>query len=645
MNKSNSASFQALGTGGVFEQSEQGFTPRIAQQEMAEAVENTLDHGGTLVAESGTGTGKTFAYLVPIIISGRRTIISTGTRHLQGQIFERDLPKVSRILEHPVNAVLLKGRANYLCHYYLDRSMRQSDLIGESETKSFQLIAQWALKTESGDISEVAEIGEQSPLWKRVTSTTDNCLGGKCHDFKRCFVVKARQQAKKADIVVVNHHLFFSDLTLKDEGFGELLSQYDTVIFDEAHGIAEIASVFFGVSVSTGQIVNLCRDVEATEKEEKSGVKFGNIIAAFKKALQDLLRVSKPFIDQSVDLATLQSTKFDNAFLTLQGILQDLEKALGAAAVAGEGLQDCHERCLSIQDHLDTWRYGGERNLIRWARVTARSLWFHGTPLKIGDQFGKMMSKHARAQVFTSATLAVGNDFSALCNRLGLHSAETRRWDSPYNFQQNTLLYLPPDMPDPRDPGYDDALLRVIDATLRISCGRAFCLFTSYMMMHSVHKKLCAGQAKWNGCPVLLQGMAPKNQLLDRFNSVGNSILFGTSSFWEGVDVKGANLSCVIIDKLPFSSPSDPVLKNRLQACEDEGNNPFLDIQIPEAVIELKQGAGRLIRAETDRGVLVLCDPRIYSKKYGRLFLKSLPNMPITRKISDVTQFFSEDER
>ncbi len=619
---------------------------------MAAAVEDAVTHGGTLVVESGTGTGKTYAYLVPIILSGKRTIISTGTKHLQDQIFNRDLPQVGKIIGRPVNAVLLKGRANYLCHYRLNLHTQQSDLIGETETTAeshaFQIIQKWAARTRSGDISEVVDINEASPVWRQVTSTADNCLGGQCPDFKRCCVMNARQQAMKSDIVVVNHHLFFSNFALQSEGGSELLPQHDAVIFDEAHSIAEIAADFFGFLISTGQIIDLENDIQSAEQDEKSGVVFSKATSALAKAMKQLQSASKSFVDQSVDFERLQNDAFAQACLALTQALEILEKALAAAAPAGDALKRCHARCLLIQSQLDAWLNGRDSNLIRWAQVGMRSFRFHATPLSISDRFAKMMKKNRAAWVFTSATLAVGDDFSAFCERLGLHNAETRRWESPYNFAQNSLLYLPPDMPEPREVGYDDALSEVIAQVLHASRGRAFCLFTSYEMMNRVYKRL-RDNPDWS---ILLQGQAPKNELLKRFSDVASSathsakplVLFGTASFWEGVDVVGERLSCVIIDKLPFASPSDPVLKNRLNACEQDGGNPFMSIQIPAAVIALKQGVGRLIRSETDRGVLVLCDPRLVSKRYGNLFLKSLPTMPRSKTFAHVRAFFAHDE-
>ena len=662
---------EALAHGGVFHRAMPHFTPRAAQQEMAAAVEETLagggpesgQEGGVLVVESGTGTGKTFAYLAPALLSGRRAIISTATRHLQDQIFQRDLPQVARALGVALGAVLLKGRANYLCRHRLKLEQRQLELpegpkapeqpadaepaaepASKTETEtaaaaeSFTVIEQWAAATKSGDIAEVAALGEESPLWKRVTSTADNCLGGACPEFKNCFVVKARHRALQADIVVVNHHLFFSDLTLKAEGFGELLPQHDAVIFDEAHHIAETASRFFGFSVSGGRVAELARDAAAAERDEKSGVDLTPAVAATELALQRMRAATQTHAGQSVDFDALQSAAFDSACAALTEALAAFELALEAAAPAGEGLRRCHERCREIQAHLDAWLHAHDSAHVRWAEIAERGFRLHSTPLDIGAGFAAMRAAHPAAWIFTSGTLAVGDDFSAFCERLGLHDAHTRRWESPYNFRANALLYLPPDMPDPRTDEFAEALTSVIAQVAAAGRGRAFCLFTSYEMMHRAHRRLAArDDCDW---PLLLQGDAPKTELLARFRRSGRALLFGAASFWEGVDVVGEELSCVVIDKLPFASPADPVLKSRIQACAEAGGNPFVDIQIPQAVLALKQGAGRLIRAESDRGVLVLCDPRIVSQRYGRWFRDNLPDMPVTRSIGDVAGFF-----
>jgi len=631
-------STDALAPGGVFEKNLPGFIPRRAQLEMARAVEDALAHGGALVAESGTGTGKTFAYLAPVLLGGRRTIISTATRHLQEQIFHRDLPQVANALGVAADAALLKGRANYACHHRLGLALRQSDLVGEGESESFAELAEWAAASEHGDIAEFTGLGEDALLWKRVTSTADNCLGGQCPDFKRCFVMKARKRAMQAGVVVVNHHLFFSDLTLKSDGFGELLPQHDAVVFDEAHHVAAVASDFFGFSVSTAQIADLLEDAHAAERDEKSGVSFAGAADALEESLAKISRAARPLAGQSLEFDEIMNPKFARIAQDLWDALTQLERALGAAAPAGDGLKRCHQRCLSLQERLDIWRERRDSELICWASASARHVRFQATPLKVNARFAAMMAAHPAAWIFTSATLALGDDFSAFCAELGLHAADTRRWDSPYDYRRHALLYLPPGMPDPRTGEYEHALKQVLLDVIGASRGRAFCLFTSIAMMRRMHGRLRA-QTDWN---IFLQGDAPKSELLGNFRRAANAVLFGTSSFWEGVDVQGERLSCVIIDKLPFASPSEPVLKSRLEACEQEGGNPFMTMQVPAAVIALKQGAGRLIRSESDRGVLVLCDPRISGKGYGKIFLQSLPGMTVTRRMGDVAAFFND---
>lgn len=633
------AAAEILGSEGPFHQQLKGFTPRVSQQQMAEEVADTLTHGGTLVAESGTGTGKTFAYLVPIILGAERSIISTGTRHLQDQIFHRDLPTVANILDRNVNAVMLKGRSNYLCRYRLRQSSAQSELIGKASELSFNIIDRWASSTSTGDIAEVSEISDQAPVWKEVTSTVDNCLGGKCPDFKKCFVTKARQSAMEADVVVVNHHLFFSDLTLKDDGFGELLPHYDAVVFDEAHTLCDIASSFFGFSVSGFQIQDLCADIVRTEKDEGSGVDFAAVIPPLQKAVE-LLQVELAKLGEgSIEIAEVENPAFRRDFENLQIGMDRLLQQLEIASIAGEGLGKCYQRALLLAERLDVWIQGHDRNLVRWISVGQRSFRLQANPLSIRQRFIEIMAR-AKSWIFTSATLAVGDDFSAFSSQLGLEQGQHSHWQSPYDFERNALLYLPTDMPDPREKLYPERVAEVVLEVTEISRGRAFCLFTSHAMMNKVGS-IIRNNFQW---PLMVQGEAPRSELMDRFQRTANSVLLGTSSFWEGVDIKGDALSCVIIDKLPFAPPGDPVLKSRLQACEEEGGNPFMEIQIPSAAISLKQGAGRLIRSETDRGVLVLCDPRVITKRYGNVFLQSLPSMPITRQVHDVQTFFASNQ-
>ncbi len=624
-----------LAEGGPFQRDVPGFVPRASQQEMAGAVEEVLRDGGTLVAESGTGTGKTFAYLVPVLQQGKRTIVSTGTRHLQDQIFHRDLPRVAAVLGQQVNAVLLKGRSNYLCRYRLRQQNAQESFAG-SAVAGLDIINRWAASTREGDIAEVENLPEQSPVWRQVTSTSDNCLGGQCPDHANCFVTRARQRAFKADVVVVNHHLFFSDHALKDAGFGELLPTCDAVVFDEAHGLGEVASGFFGFALSSYQLEELGRDVLVAERDAGSAVDFARVVPSLSLATGRLATLLEGSRDPVLDSGILDDAGFRAQIEALTAALEGLRRALDIAAPVHEALAKCLERAELFQARLDDWCEGRDHDLVRWLAHGKNWFRLQATPLRIDRQFSGMM-QHAASWVFTSATLAVGEDFRAFLDQLGI-DGQQRRWESPYDFASRTLLYLPPEMPDPRERGYAERLAELVESVTRASRGRAFCLFTSHAMMQRVHR-LLRGRLAW---PLLVQGESPRGELIDRFRREGNAVLLGTASFWEGVDIPGEALSCVLIDRLPFAAPSDPVLKSRLAACEEGGGNPFMDIQVPYAIQALKQGAGRLIRSDSDRGVLVLCDPRVRTARYGELFLRSLPPMPRSDHLDDVRRFFQE---
>ncbi len=627
------AASAALGVEGPFQQEVPGFTPRQSQQEMAAEISRVLVDGGTLVAESGTGTGKTFAYLVPLVQQGVRAVVSTGTRHLQDQIFHRDLPGVCRVLGKHVNAVMLKGRANYLCRYRLGQAMSQGTLVDAGD-KDLAEVARWAGRTETGDIAEMSDVGEESPVWRKVTSTSDNCLGGKCPDYGRCHVIQARQKAIKSNIVVVNHHLFLSDHSLKEDGFGELLPNFDAVVFDEAHSLPDVASGFFGFTLSSFQVEDLVRDIHEAETLEKSAANFASVLPGLSLANAAVAAVFAGRRDEVLEIGELREAAFEAAVQRLGENLEAVRVVLEQAAPAGESLERCLQRIVHLQGLLEEWCHGRDTNLVRW--MSRGRQWFRlqATPLRIDNRFRELM-RHASSWIFTSATLAVGEDFSAYARQLGLSGSE-QRWGSPYDFANRALLYLPRSMPDPRDSEFPDRLGDVILEVLTASRGRAFCLFTSHGMMNRVYNDLRT-RLSW---PLLRQGEAPRNELMDRFRQLGNAVLFGTSSFWEGVDVPGDALSCVMIDKLPFAAPSDPVLKSRLRACEEEGGNPFRDIQLPAAIQTLKQGAGRLIRSEEDSGVLVICDPRIRTSRYGSLFLDSLPPMRISNDLAEVNRFF-----
>ncbi len=617
-----------------------GFTPRRAQQEMAARIEQVLADYSVFVAESGTGTGKTFAYLVPALLSGKKILISTGTRHLQDQLYHRDLPLVREALGVPVSTALLKGRSNYLCRHRLERVEGDGRLAGRRDQSNLTRIREWGGRTRRGDIAEMDTIPEDSDLWPLVTSTADNCLGGDCGHYDECFVNRARREALAADVVVVNHHLFFADLALREEGFGQLLPGVEAVIFDEAHQLPEVASNFLGLSLSSHQLVSLCRDSIAEDLKEHSGV------AGLPAAAQSLEKAVADFrltfgVEPRRDAwDKLENAKAVHAALTeLKTRLTDLSAGLDKAAGKGQGLASCARRASDLLDRLLTIGESAPADHVAWFETTTRSFTLYLTPLDIAASFRSHTGNGKKAWIFTSATLAVKKSFAHFQAKLGLEQAETGLWDSPFNYAQQTLLYIPPGLPLPSAPDYTDRVLDAAAPVLRASRGRAFILFTS-------HRALKAAATRLRDAldyPLLVQGDVPRSELLRRFREFGNAVLLGTSSFWEGVDVRGEALSCVIIDKLPFASPDDPVLQARAAAMEQAGRSPFADYQLPEAVIALKQGVGRLIRDENDHGVLVLCDPRLLSKGYGKTFLASLPPMPLTRSLEDVERFFLQD--
>ena len=599
---------------------------------MSTHIERALADGGVFIAESGTGTGKTFAYLVPALLSGKKVLIATGTRHLQDQIFHRDLPRVREALARPVTVALLKGRSNYLCSYRL----RQAQ---ESGVPSVDLarVSSWATTTRHGDISEVEGVAEDSDVWPQVTSSPDNCLGARCSDYDACYVKRAREQAQAAEIVVVNHHLFFADLALREEGFGRLLPGVQAVIFDEAHQLPDIASAFFGIQVSGHQLLGLCRDSLLEERRQPSGVsQLPERVRALEKAVADF-RLSFGQAPRREPLARMDDVAgFDDARAALRQRLTALVTALETAGATSEGLANCYRRGASLLDNLTLFGEQRGDEYVAWFETSPRGFTLYLTPLDCAATFRAHIDASKAAWVFTSATLALDGDFTHFQTRLGLDHADTGCWASPFDFARRTLLYLPTGLPEPAAADYTERVVEIALPVLAASRGRAFLLFTSYRALNLAAQRL-RGQLPY---PLLVQGDMPRQTLLARFRELGNAVLLGTASFWEGVDVRGEALSCVIIDKLPFTAPDDPVLRARAAALESTGRNPFLEYQLPEALIALKQGAGRLIRDEADRGVLVLCDPRLRTRGYGKTFLNSLPPMPRTTSLEDVKGFF-----
>ena len=616
-----------------------GFKPRAQQVELASAILETVERTGALAVEAGTGTGKTFAYLVPVLLAGGKVLVSTGTKTLQNQLYDRDLPAVREALASGSVTSLLKGRANYVCLHRLERSLAEGRLESRDDWGRLRAIDRFARASVSGDRADLAEVPEDAAVWQHATSTRENCLGQECPKYKDCFVMRARKNALAADVVVINHHLFFADVALRDEGIAELLPSCNTVVFDEAHQLAETARLFFGETVASAQLVELARDARL-ELRAAGGAspELDRIAAKLDKAARDLrLCFAREGVRQAWSQA-MREPGFADALQALALALDVLGKPLGEQAERSEGLAACARRTSEAAALLARIREDGSENEVRWVEVFGQSLQLHITPLSPAELFRKQMADHPRAWIFTSATLAVGEDFSHFKRELGVEEAATRAWPSPFDFARQALLYAPRGLPpDPNDPGYTDAVVQAALPVLRASRGRAFLLFTSHRALRRAHE-LLKGRIEY---PLLAQGSGSRKELLVRFRALGNAVLLGAASFWEGVDVRGEALSVVLIDRLPFAPPEDPVLAARIEAMRAQGGNPFMEFQLPQAVLQLKQGAGRLIRDETDRGVLVLCDPRLYTKAYGRTIRASLPPMKQTRELNDVEAFFA----
>jgi ATP-dependent DNA helicase DinG len=624
-----------------------GWRARPQQLAMAQAVTEAIQHNSVLLAEAGTGTGKTLAYLVPALLSGGKVVISTGTKALQDQLYHRDLPTARRALKSPVKIALLKGRANYVCHHHLERNLADGRFAHRDDAAWLGKIARFAETSTSGDRAEAEGIPEDATAWHYAVSSRDNCLGSECNHFKECFVMAARKAALDAEVVVVNHHLFFADLWLKDEGVAELLPACNTVILDEAHQLAETAAQFFGETVSTAQLLELSGD-----SKRVAAVKAGDF-PALRRAADDLGKATRDarlaFPQNQIKAPTKELARYEkwpDALKTLSAALDELTRLLETQAERDADLKNCFERAQALQQSLIRWQGEDDPSnpRVRWLETTLSSLLLHATPLSIGALFGPKLTERAQAWIMTSATLSIGGDFSHLKTRLGIEEAATLCVDSPFDYPRQGVLYVPTDLPAPNTPEFTEGVVNAALPVLEASRGRAFILFTSLRALEKARGLLTEAfkQRGWD-YPLLVQGDAPKNELLARFQQAGNAVLLGSQSFWEGVDVPGDALSVVIIDKLPFQPPDDPVVAARIAHLERGGGKPFMDYQLPHAAINLKQGAGRLIRTETDRGVLMLCDTRIADKPYGKLLLNALPTMTRTRKIEVVRRFFKSE--
>jgi len=640
---------------GPLSQAVGGFRPRQSQTEMAKAIASAITSQQTLIAEAGTGTGKTFAYLVPALLWGGKVILSTGTKNLQDQLYLRDIPTVRKALNAPVSVALLKGRANYLCHYHLERTLQNGRLTSRDDVGYLRDISRFVKTTGTGDKAELSKVPESALVWNLVTSTRDTCLGAECQYYQDCFVMKARKEAQQADVVVVNHHLFFADVALKDTGVAELLPSANTIIFDEAHQLPETATLFFGETVSTSQVLELCRDVLAEGlANARDGADWPKLVSTVERAARDL-RLAFP--QDVVRLAINQiapSSIFFPALEKLQEELQAMSAVLEKQAERAETIEQCRARTIELMDKLSKWdsaRAKGndsaspDQERVLWVEAFSSSLQLHQTPLSIAPIFSKQREGTPRAWIFTSATLAVKNDFNHYTSQMGLWNEIARSWPSPFDYDQQGLLYVPENMPQPNSLDYTDAVVDAALPVIEAAGGRAFLLCTTIRAVNRAAERLREIFEKRKlPFPLMVQGEAGRTELLDRFRNAGNAVLIGSQSFWEGVDVRGEALSLVIIDKLPFSPPDDPVLAARIEALERKGLNGFVHHQLPEAIINLKQGAGRLIRDETDRGVLMICDPRLISKPYGRRIWQSLPPFKRTRDAAVVRGFFGDQD-
>jgi len=630
-----------LGPAGRLARQVEGFGYRPQQAAMAQAVAETLARGGVLICEAGTGTGKTFAYLVPVLLSGRKVVVSTGTRNLQDQLYHRDVPRVRDVLGVPCTVAVLKGRANYLCTHRLETTWLEGRQRSRAVTDLLQRVRGWAARTERGDIAELVDIPEDAPVWPLVTSTTDNCLGQECASYSTCHLVEARRRAQEADVVIVNHHLLCADLALRDDGFGELLPTADCYVIDEAHQLPDTASDFFGHALSARQLHDLSRDIELESHRE------GGCTPAVREAAERVgksardLRLAFGVEGRRAPWAEVAGIgDVPSATAQLKTAIADCVEALEARGDRGRGLDSCLARAQALGAELRGFvaMDAADTGEIRWFETFQTGFRLNRTPLDIAETFRAHFAARRGAWIFTSATLAVGGDFAHFQRRLGIDEAQTAQWDSPFDYRHQALWFLPRGLPDPNEPGFNRAVADLSIEILSASRGRGFLLFTSHRALGEAAAHL-AGRLPY---PLLVQGSAPKSELLERFRQLGNAVLLGTASFWEGVDVRGEALSVVIIDRLPFASPGDPVLQARIDALRAEGGNPFREYQLPQAVIALKQGAGRLIRDVTDRGVLVVCDRRLVSRSYGQVFVRSLPPFRRTQELDEVKHFFGE---
>lgn len=674
---------RALGPEGPIAKEHAGYVVRPGQLELAGEIASAIENASILVAEAGTGTGKTFAYLVPALLSGARVLISTGTRNLQDQLFGRDLPELARVLGVRLEVALLKGRSNYVCWHHLQRNLAEGRFARREDIAQLHRIQRFAAVSESGDRSDFPGVPEEAPAWSMATSTRENCLGQDCPEFSRCFVFKARQAAQRADLVVVNHHLFCADLALREEGVADLLPTADALIFDEAHQIPEVATQFFGASVSSRRLLDFARDtLRAGHSEARDAADWTALSQSLEQAVRELRLEAGP--PGRLDAGTVRERhRLLAAVEACEQRVAGCGEALDQAAERGKELQRCAQRAAELVAQMSAWRSAaaggtgtqrvsppsGEQGLedeplsltaeprtvgteegeedplgqvVVWADVHASGVTLHTTPLSVASVFRRHLEARPRGWIFLSATLAVGGDFGHFVGSMGLEQARRHAWDSPFDFASHGLLYVPEGLGEPSGPDFADRVFAATWPLVEANRGRAFLLCTTLRMVDRLAARAREVLSESDsGIELLVQGTASRAELLERFRRHPAPVLIGSASFWEGVDVPGSQLSLVVIDKLPFAPPDDPVLRARIEAARRAGEDPFRTMQLPAAAMALKQGAGRLIRSESDRGVLVVCDVRLAERRYGRWLLRSLPPFRRTRSAQEALDFLA----
>ena len=619
---------------------------RTEQVEMAKSIIGTIEDKSSLVVEAGTGVGKTFAYLYPALLKGGKVVISTATKNLQDQLFFNDIPKIREALKISVKVNILKGRGNYICKLRMENTIQEGMFFNKEDAQHLHFIKAFSDNTDSGEVSEISEIPETSTIWPMVTSTKENCLGQDCEFYKECFLVKARKEALESEVLIVNHHLFFADFVLKDEELSEILPKANTIIFDEAHQIPLVASFFLGQSISSSQISNLIQDCQQGLKKYPDTIKVLDTLSKdFQEIVFELKKIVSPF-PARLNINNLKN--YENFEKTYNSLIEKLELlgiTLSKHSEENAELQKLFERSSELNIKFSSWLKKDNQNNIYWLEVFARTVQFNETPISISEQFNKFQEKSDSAWIFTSATLSINGSFDHFVKLLGLEKAMTQYLQSPFNYSENAFLYVPKEIPDSKDELFNLVLVKKALPLIKASKGRAFVLATSLKSMEEIGA-LLKDELKKNeiNYPVITQGEGPKSDLLQQFKKHGNAILIGSLSFWEGIDVRGPALSLVIIDKLPFQSPGDPVFESKIKLLSEEGINAFMSMQLPEAIIRLKQGVGRLIRDDYDKGVMVICDKRIIEKSYGIKIWKSLPPFKRTRNESAVINFLEELE-